>query len=84
MITPTSSGGADARQMADDLAPLRRAQDLLRCDASSNEVVDDLRRRYGLDFVDAVATLAAVTLLHGGGLSIPEVPFVRPFAASLA
>ena len=67
----------------DELAPLRRAQGLLRCGKSSNEVVEDLRRQYGLDFVHAVASLAAATLLIDGGLGFPEEPFVRPFAATL-
>jgi hypothetical protein len=67
----------------DDLAALRRAQGLLRCGRSSNEVVEELRRHYGLDFVRAVAALAAATLLLDSGFGIPEEPFVRPFAASL-
>lgn len=70
-------------QNDDELAPLRRVQDLLRSGLSSNEVVEDLRRHFGLDFVHAVASLAAVTLLIGGGLDIPEEPFARPFTASL-
>ena len=67
----------------DELAALRRVQGLLRCGRSSNEVVEDLRRQYGLDFVYAVASLAAATLLIDSGFGIPEEPFVRPFAASL-
>jgi hypothetical protein len=71
-------------QKDDELAPLRRVQDLLRSGKSSNEVVEDLRRRYDLDFVHAIASLAAATLLIRGGLGIPEEPFVRPFTATLA
>lgn len=70
-------------QKNDELAPLRRVQDLLRCGTSANEVVEDLRRHYGLDYVHAIASLAAVTLLIRGGLNIPEEPFTRPFTASL-
>ena len=70
-------------QKDDELAPLRRVQDLLRLGQSSNAVVEDLRRHYGLDFVHAVASLAAATLLIEGGLGIPEEPFLRPVTASL-
>lgn len=74
---------ADAAQMAYELASLRRAQDLLRCNKSTDEVVDELRRLFGFDFVDAIASVAAATLLSGSGVAIREEPFVRPYAARL-
>lgn len=65
--------------MQGELAPVRRAQQLLRAGDQVDEVVDDVRRSFGLSVTDAVAAVAACVALTRSGLAIPEEPFARPF-----
>ena len=44
-----------------------------------DDVVDDLRRGFGLSVADAVAAVAAYVALTRSGMVIPEEPFARPF-----
>jgi hypothetical protein len=62
-----------------ELAPLRRAQELLQRDVPAAKVVDELRLLFGLDFIGATAAVAAATLLSERGAPIPAEPFVRPY-----
>jgi len=66
-----------------ELVPVRRAQQLLRAGASVEEVVDDLRRGFGLSVVDALGAVAEYVALTRGGEPIAEEPFARPFVAAL-
>jgi len=65
--------------MNPDLAPLRHTQDLLRRVLHVDEVMDELRRVFRLDFVDAMAAIAACTALTTSGFTFPEEPFARPY-----
>ena len=65
--------------MAPELAPLRRAHELLQRGVCVDDVIDELRRMYGLDFVDAMAAVAASVVLKEGGYTVPEEPFARPY-----
>ena len=65
-----------------ELAPLRRAQELLERDEPAVEIVNELRRLFGLDFVGATAAVAAATLLSERGAPISSEPFVRPYMKS--
>jgi len=65
-----------------ELAPLRRAQELLQRDQPATDVVAELRRLFGLDFVGATAAVAAATLLSERGAPISDEPFVRPYMRS--
>lgn len=65
--------------MHDDLAPLRRARDLLVHGDSVDEVITDLRWTFGLPFVDAMAAVAACIVLTEGGMTFAEEPFARPY-----
>jgi hypothetical protein len=65
--------------MKPDLAPLRHTQDLLRRGLHVDEVMDELRRVFRLDFVDAMAAIAACTALATSGFTLPEEPFARPY-----
>lgn len=60
--------------MDDDLASLRRAQHLL-CDKSIEEVAIELRLRFGVELVDAVASVAVATALTKRGVAIPDGRF---------
>jgi hypothetical protein len=62
-----------------ELAPVRRAQRLLEAGDPVDDVVDDLRRGFGLSVADAVAAVAAYVALTRSGMDIPEEPFARPF-----
>jgi hypothetical protein len=55
----------------DELAPLRRAEELLRDGCTVEDIVDDLQLRFDLDFVDAMSAVAATTLVTKRGLSVP-------------
>ena len=65
--------------MQSELAPVRRAQQLLRSGTPVDEVVDDLRRGFGLSVVDALAAVTEYVTLTRGGMQIAEEPFARPF-----
>jgi hypothetical protein len=65
-----------------ELAPLRRAQELLERNEPPAEIVNELRRLFGLDFVGATAAVAAATLLSERGAPISAEPFVRPYMKS--
>ena len=65
--------------MGPELAPLRRAHELLKQGNCVDDVIDELRRLFGLDFVDAMAAVAASVVLTEGGYSVPEEPFARPY-----
>jgi hypothetical protein len=58
--------------MQEDLAPLRRAHELLMADKLLDEIVQELRTFYGLSYVDAVAAVAAALLLSERGIAIPQ------------
>jgi hypothetical protein len=62
-----------------DLAPLRRANELLQHGSCVNETIDELRRDFRLDFVDAMAAVAACVALAQSGFRVPEEPFARPY-----
>jgi hypothetical protein len=65
--------------MQGELAPVRRAQQLMQAGDLVDDVVDDLRRGFGLSVADAVAAVAACVALTRNGLTVPEEPFARPF-----
>jgi hypothetical protein len=65
--------------MGSDLAPLRRAHELLDQGTSVDEVIDELRRDFALDYVDAMAAVAACITLDNAGFTIPDESFARPF-----
>jgi hypothetical protein len=65
--------------MTPDLAPLRHARELLQQGSSVGDVMDELWRVFRLDFVDAMAAVAASTALTASGFTVPEEPFARPF-----
>jgi len=65
--------------MQTELAPVRRAQQLMQAGDPVDDVVDDLRRGFGLSVADAVAAVAAYVALTRSGMAIPEEPFARPF-----
>jgi hypothetical protein len=58
--------------MQEDLAPLRRAHELLVADRFVDEIVEELRIFYGLSYVDAIAAIAAAVLLSERGIAIPR------------
>jgi hypothetical protein len=62
-----------------ELAPLRRAQELLQRDEPAAKVVQELQQLFGLDFIGATAAVAAATLLSERGALISAEPFVRPY-----
>ena len=66
-----------------ELAPLRRARDLLQQNLSADEIVDQLQSVLGLDYVGAIAAVAAGSLLNDRGLAVTEEPFARPFVRDL-
>jgi hypothetical protein len=65
--------------MGPELASLRCANDLLQQGNCVDDVIDQLRQLFGLDFVDAMAAVAASVALTEGGFSLPEEPFARPY-----
>jgi hypothetical protein len=62
---------------------VRRAQNLL-FDKSTEEVVEELRLRFDVDFVDAVASVAVATVLSRRGVALSHGRFVRPYAVRIA
>jgi hypothetical protein len=62
-----------------ELASIRRAQYLLQSGSPVDDVVDDLRRGFGLSVVDAITAVAAYVTLSRAGTPISEEPFARPF-----
>jgi hypothetical protein len=64
-----------------DLAPVRRAHELLRSECRVDDIIDELRSRFELDFVGGMAAVAASFLLTEGGLTVPEEPFTRPYVS---
>lgn len=58
--------------MLDDLAPLRRVEELLSQGRTFHSIVTELQLLFGLAFTDAVAAVAATNLLNERGLSIPS------------
>jgi hypothetical protein len=65
--------------MGPELAALRHAQARLRSGSCVDDVIAELRVQFGLDFVDAMAAVAASVVLEEGGFSVPEEPFARPY-----
>ena len=65
--------------MGSELAPLRRAHQLMRDGDTVDDVIEDLRRSFGLGFVDAMAAVAACVVLTESGFPVPEEPFARPY-----
>ena len=55
----------------DDLAPMRRVEELLAAGRTLDEVLLEVEMLFGLDFVDAMSAVAAVTLVNERGLPIP-------------
>lgn len=55
----------------DDLAPMRRVEELLAAGRSLDEILLEIEMLFGLDFVDAMAVVAAVTLVNERGLPVP-------------
>lgn len=62
-----------------ELTAIRRAQYLLQSGRPVDDVVDDLRRGFGLSVVDAIAAVADYVALTRAGTPIAEEPFARPF-----
>ena len=65
--------------MGPELAPLRHAQSMLRAGGRVDEVMAELRVQFSLDFVDAMAAVAASIVLDEGGFTVPEERFARPY-----
>jgi hypothetical protein len=65
-----------------DLAPLRRAHELLAAAEPVDDILRNLQMLFGLDYVDAMAAVAAVILLDERGLRVPDEP--RPLRRALA
>jgi len=63
---------ADTDRMGVDLAPLRRTEELLAAGETTDAIVEQLRMLFGLNSIDAMAAIAAVTLLNERELSIPD------------
>jgi hypothetical protein len=76
---PLNRHHADRCRMHPDLAPLRHAQTMLRTGGRVDDVIEELRALYRLDFVDAMAAVAASIVLNDGGLTVAEEPFARPY-----
>ena len=55
----------------DDLAPMRRVEELLEAGRSLDEILLEIEMLFGLDFVDAMSAVAAVTLVNERGLPVP-------------
>jgi hypothetical protein len=62
---------ADVMEMTDDLAPLRRASDLLNLGDTVDAIVAKLQETFGLPAVDARAAVATVVLLDERGRTCP-------------
>ena len=58
--------------MDEELAPLRRAHELLTRGESVDDIVSEIRMLFGLTYVDALAAVAAVVLLAERGLPVPQ------------
>ena len=56
----------------DDLAPLRRVEELLSAGRPLDDIVGELEMLFGLDFVDAMSAVAAATLVNARGLAVPS------------
>ena len=65
--------------MDSEVALVRRAQQLLQAGTLVDEVVDDLRRSFGLSVIDAIAVISEYVSLTNRGARIAEEPFARPF-----
>ena len=65
--------------MQTELAPVRRAQQLLQAGETVDRVVDDLRRGFGITVAEALASVAEYVALMKGGKTVPEEPFARPY-----
>jgi len=55
----------------DELAPLRRVEQMLRENCALDEIVAELEVTFELDFVDAMSVIAATTLVNERGLAVP-------------
>jgi hypothetical protein len=55
----------------DELAPLRRVEQMLRENYTLDEIVAELEVTFELDFVDAMSVIAATTLVNERGLAVP-------------
>ena len=55
--------------MSTDLAPMRRAEELLARDESVDSILSELQMLFGCSYVDAMAAVAAVILLSENGLA---------------
>jgi hypothetical protein len=78
-VLDTERLAADTLPMQSELAPVRRAQHLLQSGSPVDDVVDDLRRGFGLSVVDAIAAVADYVALTRCGTPVAEEPFARPF-----
>jgi hypothetical protein len=67
--------------MQPELAPVRAAQRLLKDERSADEVLEELQESFGLDFVDAMASAAAASLLTSHGVAVAEESIGRPYVA---
>ena len=63
----------DRDEMSDDLAPLRRVEELLSQGRTLHSIVTELQMFFGLAFTDAMAAVAATRLVNARGLSVPAV-----------
>jgi hypothetical protein len=61
----------DCVQMSDNLAPLRRVEELLSQGRTLHSIVTELQMLFGLAFTDAMAAVAATKLVNARGLSVP-------------
>jgi hypothetical protein len=64
--------------MLSNLTTVRRAQTLIRATQPLDGIVDDLRRSFDIDFIDAMASVAAGVVLLRAGL-LHEEQMVRPY-----
>jgi hypothetical protein len=69
--------------MDPELVPMRHAQELMQSGKPTDEIVTDLQRQFGLDFVGALAAVTTAALLIGRNVPIAEQPFARPYVAHL-
>jgi hypothetical protein len=76
LVVPASA--SITSPMLSNLTTVRRAQTLLTTTQPLDGIVEDLRRSFDIDFIDAMASVAAGVLLLRAGL-LHEEQMVRPY-----